>query len=113
MSQNGQTHFKNLAAVVFSLNAGKYGPEITPYLDTFRAVLNEKTANPAKTCVRKILRTRKKLRTGTCRCKFIKMYFLKNAKKLCKPNNRDLNRDCIINVMQTLKNLFYKGALFM
>ena len=61
MSQNGQTHFKNLAAVVFSLNAGKYGPEITPYLDTFRAVLNEKTANPAKTCVRKILRTRKKI----------------------------------------------------
>ena len=42
-----------------------------------------------------------------------KLYFLKNAKKLCKPNNRDLNRDCIINVMQTLKNLFYKGALFM
>ena len=24
---------------VFSPNAGKYGPEITPYLDTFRAVL--------------------------------------------------------------------------
>ena len=23
---------------VFSLNAGKYGPEITPYLDTFHAV---------------------------------------------------------------------------
>ena len=25
---------------VFSPNAGKYGPEITPYLDTFHAVLN-------------------------------------------------------------------------
>ena len=24
---------------VFSLNTGKYGPEITPYLDTFHAVL--------------------------------------------------------------------------
>ena len=25
---------------VFSLNIGKYGPEITPYLDTFHVVLN-------------------------------------------------------------------------
>ena len=25
-----------------------------------------------------------------------KIYFLKNAKKTCKPNNRDLNRDWII-----------------
>ena len=24
-----------------------------------------------------------------------KIYFLKNAKKTCKPNDRDLNRDCI------------------
>ena len=24
-----------------------------------------------------------------------KIYFLKNAKKICKPNNRDLNRDWI------------------
>ena len=24
---------------VFTLNTGKYGPEITPYLDTFHAVL--------------------------------------------------------------------------
>ena len=24
---------------VFNLNAGKYGPEITPYLDTFYAVI--------------------------------------------------------------------------
>ena len=24
---------------VFSLNTGKYGPEITPYLDTFHAVM--------------------------------------------------------------------------
>ena len=31
----GQT--KHLS--VFSPNAGKYGPEITPYLDTFQAVL--------------------------------------------------------------------------
>ena len=27
---------------VFSLNAGNYGPEITPYLDTFRAVVELK-----------------------------------------------------------------------
>ena len=26
---------------VFGLNTGKYGPEITPYLDTFHAVINE------------------------------------------------------------------------
>ena len=25
---------------VFGLNTGKYGPEITPYLDTFHAVQN-------------------------------------------------------------------------
>ena len=25
---------------VFGLNTGKYGPEITPYLDTFHAVLD-------------------------------------------------------------------------
>ena len=68
---------------------------------------------PQKLVYEKFYVPEKKLRTGTCRRKFIKMYFLKNAKKLWKPNNRDLNRDCIINVMQTLKNLFYKGALFM
>ena len=37
----------------------------------------------------------KNLRTRNCRRKFIKIYFLKNAKKTCKPNDRDLNRDCI------------------
>ena len=26
---------------VFSPNTGKYGPEITPYLDTFHAVIGE------------------------------------------------------------------------
>ena len=35
------------------------------------------------------------LRTRNCRRKFIKIYFLKNAKKTCKPNNRDINRDWI------------------
>ena len=29
-----------------------------------------------------------------------KIYFLKNEKKTCKPNNRDLNRNWIITVMQ-------------
>ena len=37
----------------------------------------------------------KNLRTRNCRRKFIKIYFLKNAKKTCKPNDCDLNRDCI------------------
>ena len=27
-----------------------------------------------------------------------KIYFLKNAKKICKPNNRDLNRDWMIKI---------------
>ena len=26
---------------VFGLNAGKYGPKISPYLDTFHAVINK------------------------------------------------------------------------
>ena len=29
-----------------------------------------------------------------------KIYFLKNAKKTCKPNNRDLNRDWVNPVEQ-------------
>ena len=28
---------------VFSPNTGKYGPEITPYLDTFHAVYNKQS----------------------------------------------------------------------
>ena len=28
-----------------------------------------------------------------------KIYFLKNTKKTCKPNNRDLNRDWIIEIL--------------
>ena len=35
-------------------------------------IQNEKTANPAKTCVGKILRSRKNLRTRNCLRKFIK-----------------------------------------
>ena len=36
--------FSGLYFAVFGLNTGKYGPEITPYLDTFHAMLvyNEK-----------------------------------------------------------------------
>ena len=40
----GDTHIAwkvsntELNTLVFSLNAGKYGPEKTPYLDTFHAV---------------------------------------------------------------------------
>ena len=32
-----------------------------------------------------------------------KIYFLKNAKKTCKPNNRDLNRDWITEKKTSLK----------
>ena len=31
-----------------------------------------------------------------------KIYYLKNAKKTCKPNNRDLNRDWKTDVLKTL-----------
>ena len=34
-----------LSLSVFSPNAGKYGPEKTPYLDTFHAVLLKQTSN--------------------------------------------------------------------
>ena len=57
-------------------------------------------ADPAKTCVLKILLTQNNF---TSTKKFYvheiaavdlsKIYFLKNAKKTCEPNNRDLNRD--------------------
>ena len=47
-----------------------------------------KTANPAKTWVRKILPTRKKKYVHEIAAvNFSKIYFLKNAKKTCKPNN--------------------------
>ena len=36
---------------VFGLNTGKYGPEITPYLDTFRAV-NVMSINFVKTTIK-------------------------------------------------------------
>ena len=48
---------------------------------------NEKTANAAKTCVRKILRTR------NCRRKIIKNLLPEKRKKKCKPNNHNLYRD--------------------
>ena len=54
---------------------------------------NEKTANPAKTCARKILRTQKKFTYTIAAVILSKIYFLKNAKKTYKPNNRDLNHD--------------------
>ena len=53
-----------------------------------------KTANPAKTCARKILHTRNKFYVYEIATVYLsKTYFRKNAKKTCKPNNRDLNRD--------------------
>ena len=41
----------------------------------------------------KIYVLEKILRTRICAVNLSKIYFLKNAKKTCKPNNRDLNRD--------------------
>ena len=34
----------------------------------------------------------------------LKVYFLKNAKKTCKPNNRDLNRYWIIHFLKKFQN---------
>ena len=53
-------------------------------------------ANPPKTCVRNILCTQKKFYVHEIAAVDLsKIYFLKNAKKTCKPNDRNLNRDCI------------------
>ena len=53
-----------------------------------------KTVNLAKPFLRKILHTRKKFYAHkTASVDSSKNYFLKNAKKTCKRNNRDLNRD--------------------
>ena len=57
---------------------------------------NEKTANAAKTCVQKVLRTRKKnYAHKIAAVDLSKIYLLKKAKKTCKPNNRDLDGDVI------------------
>ena len=45
------------------------------------------TSNPPKSCVWKIYVHE------IAAADLSKIYFLKNAKKTCKPNNRDLNRD--------------------
>ena len=53
-----------------------------------------KTVNPAKPSKQKILRARKKFHVHEIPAVDLsKIYLLKNAKKTCKPNNRDLNRD--------------------
>ena len=55
----------------------------------------KKLQAPQKLMYGKFYVHEKTVRTRNCRHKFIKINFLKNAKKTCKPNNRDLNRDCI------------------
>ena len=53
-----------------------------------------KTACPTKYCIRKILCTRKNFAYHeVAAVNLSKNYYLKNVKKTCKPNNRDLNRD--------------------
>ena len=65
-------------------------------LNTNENIANENTADSAKTCVRKNSRTRKKIYVNEIAAvNLSKIYFLKNAKKICKPSNRDLNRDWI------------------
>ena len=55
---------------------------------------NEKTANPAKIVYEKFYVHGKKFYVHKIAAvNLSKIYFLKNAKKTCKPNNRDLNRD--------------------
>ena len=51
-----------------------------------------KTANPAKTCVRTIS-YKKFYAREIIAVSLSKSYLLKNTKKTCKPNNRDLNLD--------------------
>ena len=56
--------------------------------------IKKKKEKIVKTCVRKNLRRRKKFYVHKIAAVILsKVYFLKNAKKTCKPNNRDLNRD--------------------
>ena len=40
-----------------------------------------------------------------------KIYFLKNAKKTCKPNNRDLNRDWKTKFINVFSNIEGGGVL--
>ena len=54
--------------------------------------MSEKTSNPAKTFVRSC-RRQKIYDHEIAALNFSKNYFLENAKKTCKPNNRDLDRD--------------------
>ena len=56
-------------------------------------ILNTKYKTPQKLACEKFYVHEKILRTRNFRDKFIKIFFLKNAKKTCKPNNRDLYRD--------------------
>ena len=54
-----------------------------------------KTANPAKTCIQKkfYVPEKKKYVHEIAAVNLSRVYFLKNAKKTYKPNNRDLNCD--------------------
>ena len=50
--------------------------------------------NPAKTAeVYKVAVVKRFYVPESAAVNLSKIYFLKNAKKTCKPNNRDLNRD--------------------
>ena len=55
---------------------------------------NEKAVNPAKTVeVYKVAVVKKFYVPEIVALNLSKLYFLKNSKKTCKPNDRDLNRD--------------------
>ena len=63
---------------------------------------NEDCKSHKKICVQKILRTQKKFHIHEISAiNLSKIYFLKNAKKTCKPNNHDFN-DWIIKTISQL-----------
>ena len=50
---------------------------------------------PQKLCTRSFMYTKKIFVDEIAAKKLSKIYFTKNAKEICKPNKRDLNRDWI------------------
>ena len=60
---------------------------------------------PQKLVYEKFYVHEKILPTRNCRGKLIKIYFLKNAKKTCKPNNRYW-------IMEKIKDIMYNHQIF-
>ena len=74
----------------------------------------KKTVNPAKACTRKILRRRRKFYVQKiAAANLSNIYFLKNAKKTCKPNNRDLHYDRINDQRRQTTKSYWKKCLLL